>query len=244
MAKKGDWPKAIFYDSKNTLWAWDVVWEEVCKQILKKYNSQIDPLEFYRMWGHFSTNENHRVAFSRYQAFTDTLSKALYNTHIWFNIPGTREDIKFMTDRWDEVQPFPDTIPALTEQKKITKVLSFSNVETRYLDMMVRKLPEAARPHFVSDMDKAIFSKPSPHAYRWVLQTASRWLNMDLNFSNVIYCAGVQWDVQGAMACGMKACWIRRPYRTTAEPEGEKPDYIINNLNELTKIVQDNLAGK
>jgi FMN phosphatase YigB (HAD superfamily) len=67
---------------------------------------------------------------------------------------------------------------------------------------------------------------------------------MDLNFSNVIYCAGVQWDVQGAMACGMKACWIRRPYFTTPDPDGLRPDYIIDDLHELTLIVERSLAGK
>jgi len=32
MARKKEFPKAIFYDSKNTLWMWDDVWKDACKE--------------------------------------------------------------------------------------------------------------------------------------------------------------------------------------------------------------------
>jgi 2-haloalkanoic acid dehalogenase type II len=243
MTGKGEFPKAIFYDSKNTLWAWEEVYIDVARQILEKYNRKIDPVEFRRTMNSIGA-ENHRTAFGKFQKFTENLRFSLLFAFRYYGIPGTGEDIEFMTDRWNDVQPFPDTIAALVEQKKITKVLCYSNVETEYLDMMVDKLPEAAKPHFVGDMDKSGYCKPNPLSYRWVLKTAGRQLKMDLQFSDVIYCAGVQWDVQGAMACGMKSCWIRRPYFTTAEPDGLRPDYIIDNLHELTLIVERNLAGK
>jgi 2-haloalkanoic acid dehalogenase type II len=242
MAKESKFPRAIFYDSKNTLWMWDDIWKDACKDLLKKSDSDIHPAEFWKMWAYLNTGENHRSAFGQFQRFTETLKKSLEITMKVFGLPGDpAADVKFMTDRWIDVPPFPDTIAALSRQKELVKILCYSNVETEYLDMMVDKLGDA-RPHFVGDMDKSQCCKPSPRAYRWVLETAGRELNMDLNFSNVIYCAGPPWDVQGAMALGMKGCWIRRPTRTTPGTQGVPPDFIVDNLHELTKIVEDCLA--
>lgn len=242
MERKSEWPKAIFYDSKCTLWDWDEIRIKACSNILKKYESNIDAEEFHKMWGKFITAENHRTAFGKYQKFTESLRTALIYAFKYYGIPGSPDDVRFMIDLWDEVQPFPDTIAALTRQKEITKVLIYSNVETEYLDMMVNKLG-GFRPHFLGDMDKSQSCKPSPRAYRWVLENAGRELGLELNFSNVLYCAGPQWDVQGAMACGMKGVWIHRPYRFPAEIEGIKPDYEVDDLHGLTKIVESSLFG-
>ena len=243
MAKKGEFPKAIFYDSKNTLWAWDEVWLDACKNLLRKYESKVNPEDFQKLWSKHTAGANHRTAFGKFRKFTETLKEGLADASSYFGLPGDPEtDVKFMTDRWIDVQPYPDTIEAFKRQKELVKVLCYSNVETEYLDMMVNKLGDV-RPHFVGDMDKSQCCKPSPRAYRWALETASRELNLELNYSNVIYCAGPQWDVQGAMALGMKGCWIRRPTRITPEPQGVRPDYIVDNLHELTKIVEDCLAG-
>jgi 2-haloacid dehalogenase len=160
---------------------------------------------------------------------------SLLYTFKHFGIAGSPEDVRFMTDLWNEVQPFPDTVPALTRQKEIVKVFIYSNVETEYLEMMVNKLV-GFRPDFVGDMDKSQSCKPSPRAYRWVLE------NVKLKPSDVIYCAGPQWDVQGAMAFGMKGAWVHRPYRFSKEIEGVKYDYEVNDLHELTKIIESSLS--
>lgn len=241
MSGKGNWPKAIFYDSKNTLWDWDEVWIDACRELLAKYKSDIDPREFRRVWAYRNTGENHRIAFGKFRSFTDTLRESLDLAFKQFGMKGDPNDAVFMTKRWKDVQPFPDTIAAFRRQKELVKVLCYSNVETEYLDSMVDKLGDA-RPHFVGDMDKSGCCKPSPRAYKWVLDTAGRDLNVKLDYSNVIYCAGPQWDVQGAMALGMKGCWVRRPHRTTPQPEGVTPDYIVDDLHGLTKIVEDALA--
>ena len=233
--KRSQWPKAIFYDSKNTLFAWDTVWVKACSYILKKYGSNMNPEEFWRQWATFSTGENHRTAFGKYRRFTESLRAALVYTFKYFGIAGSPDDVGFMTDLWGEVQPFPDTVAALTRQKEITKVLIYSNVETEYLEMMVDKLG-GFRPDFLGDMDKSQSCKPSPRAYRWVLE------NVGLEAKDVIYCAGPQWDVQGAMAFGMKGAWVHRPYRFGGGIEGVRYDYEINDLHELTKIVESGIS--
>ena len=235
MKRNRKWPKAVFYDSKNTLFSWDSVWIKACSNILTKYENSMDPEVFWRQWASFMTGENHKTAFGKYRSFTESLRVSLLYAFKHFGIPGSPEDVRFMTDLWNEVQPFPDTLPALTRQKEMAKIFIFSNVETEYLEMMVNKLV-GFRPDFVGDMDKSQSCKPSPRAYRWVLE------NVRLKPSDVIYCAGPQWDVQGAMAFGMKGAWVHRPYRVSKEIQGVKYDYEVNDLHELTKIIESSLS--
>ena len=242
MEGKEHWPKAVFTDSKNTLFAWDSVWIKACSNILRKYGSEIDAQEFWRQWGKFMSGENHKTAFGKYRKFTESLRVSLAYAFKHYGIAGSPDDVRFMTDLWDEVQPFPDVLPALTRLKEMTRILIYSNVETEYLEMMVRKLV-GFRPDFLGDMDKSQSCKPSPRAYRWVLETAGRALDLKLDFSDVLYVAGVQWDVQGAMACGMKAAWVHRPYRFPAEIEGVRPDYEVDDLHAVTKIVESSIRG-
>ena len=234
---KDNWPKAIFYDSKNTLFAWDTVWIRACSNILQKYGSNVDPEDFWRRWAGFMSGENFKVAFGKYREFTESLQISLADAFRYFGVPGDPRDVKVLTDLWDAVQPYPDTAAALTRQQELTKVFIFSNVETVYLQMMVDKIGGGFRPDFLGDMQKSHCCKPSPRAYRWVLE------QVGLEAKDVIYCAGPQWDVQGAMAFGMKGAWVHRPYRTTKEVQGVPYDYEVDDLHGLTRIIESTLLG-
>jgi len=231
MAKNG-WPKAIFYDSKNTLFDWSKAWVQASANILDNYNSDTDPDEFKALWHRLLISENHRTAFATYREFTEALKESLNYTFKYFSIPGSPEDVKFMLDLWDSVEPFPDTVPALRKQQEITKVLIFSNVETKYLDMMVDKM-DGFMPDFVGTMEQARTCKPSPKAYYWVLE------QNELQIEDVIYCARPQWDVQGAFALGMKSIWLNR---IGEELDGFKPDYEVTDLHGVTEIVESALG--
>ena len=232
MDRKNGWPKAIFYDSKNTLFDWSKEWTEASADILKKYESDVEAESFKKLWHHLLVSENHRTAFARYRDFTEALKDSLLYTLRYFNVPGSPEDVKLMLDRWDEVKPFPDTVPAMQKQQEMTKVLIFSNVETRYLDMMVNKM-EGYKPDFVGNMEQAGTCKPSPKAYYWVLK------KNQLNVEDVLYCARPQWDVQGALALGMKGVWLNRAQE---ELDGFKPDYEVKDLHGVTEIVESSLG--
>ena len=187
------------------------------------------------------SGENLKVAFGKYRKFTESLKISLSYNFKFFDIPGSPDDVKIMTDAWDDVQPFPDTQPGLTKIQETTPVLIYSNVETEYLAMMVNKM-KGFEPAFVGDMDMSVCCKPSPRAYRWVLETAGRQLNVKLDFPDVLYVAGPQWDVQGAMACGMKGCWIHRPTRFSSVIEGVNYDYEVKDFHEVAKIIEAGLS--
>ncbi|MEW6669518.1 MAG: HAD hydrolase-like protein [Thermodesulfobacteriota bacterium] len=235
MMKSGNgWPKAIFYDSKNTLFDWSKVWVEASTRIVDKYGSKVSGEEFKNLWHHLLVSENHRTAFSHYRDFSEALKDSLVYTLRYFGIPGNAGDLEYMLNGWREVRPFPDTVPALREQQKMTKVLIFSNVETRYLTMMVEKM-DGFMPDFVGTMEQAQTCKPSPRAYYWVLEKNK------LGLDDVVYCARPQWDVQGAYALGMKSIWLNR---VGEELGGAKPDWEVKDLHGVTEIVRDHLLRR
>ena len=227
----GKWPKAIFYDSKNTLFDWSTVWVKASSLIVERYKADLDAAKFKETWHKFLIAENHRIAFSEYKDFTYALQQSLIYTFKYFNIPGKPDDVQVMLELWNEVKPFPDVVPALQKQKEMVKILIFSNVETRYLEMMVNKL-EGFEPDFVGTMEMARACKPSPRAYYWVLRKTG------FEPKDVIYCARPQWDVQGAIACGMVTVWLNR---AGEKLEGVEPDYEVKDLHELTNIVEANI---
>jgi FMN phosphatase YigB (HAD superfamily) len=244
LSKSDAWPKAVFTDSKNTLWDWDPVWVKSCALMLEKYGSDMDPQEFWRLWVMGMAGENHKAAFGKYRTFTETLQIALMNAFHYAGIPGCADDVHFMNDLWDEVPPYPDTAPAIARiQEMGVPVLVYSNVETEYLDMMVAKLAPVV-PAFVGDMEKSCSRKPSPFAYRWVLDTAGRELGLELDYPDILYVAGPQWDVQAAMGLGMKGCWIHRFFgpavaeHIAREVQGVEPHYQVDSMDEVVKIVE------
>ena len=233
MGRGNGWPKAIFYDSKNTLFDWSEAWIEASTNIVNHYESNVGGDEFKNLWHHLLISENHRTAFAAYRDFTKALKDSLFYTFKYYNIPGSADDIKYMLDLWDAVQPFPDTVPALKKQQEMAKVLIFSNVETRYLDMMVDKMG-GFNPDFFGTMEQAKTCKPSPRAYYWVLEKNR------LKVDDVLYCARPQWDVQGAIALGMKTAWLNR---SQEKLEGVKPDYEVKDLHGITEIVESSLGS-
>ena len=67
---------------------------------------------------------------------------------------------------------------------------------------------------------------------------------MGMEARDVIYCAAPTFDIQGAMACGLIAAWLRRPEgrlsRETHDAGLIAADYEIESLNDLTEIIKAN----
>jgi 2-haloalkanoic acid dehalogenase type II len=221
-------PKAVFYDSKNTLFDWSQFWVRASEAIIAHYGGSQDGSSFKALWHRLLISENHRTAFSTYREFTVALEESLEYAMKVMDIPGERADVCFMLDLWDEVPPFADTVPALAAQQKLARILIFSNVETRYLEMMAGKM-DGFTPNFMGSMEQARCCKPSPRAYEWVLEKNG------LTPDEVIYCAGPQWDVQGAKALGMRAVWLNRSGEAL---EGVAPDWEIKDLHGVTQILE------
>lgn len=235
----GRWPRAIFYDSKGTLFNWAWTWRRTAEVVLERCGPPVPVEAFLQDWITLFEGFHRRAAFRRYADFFGVLVREAlaYACRLHRVSCDLEEALALLTGLQEEVEPFEDVPAALRRQQALgVKILVFSDVERRYLDAYLRKLKDF-QPDFVGTTEEARIQKPNPRVYRWVLQRAG------LEVRDVLYCAGPQYDVQGAMAAGMKAAWVRRPEGRLDMSEGDLPaDYEVRDLLELTELVAANLG--
>jgi 2-haloacid dehalogenase len=244
MAMVGRWPRAIFYDSKTTLFDWAWSWREAANRIVAKYGGA-DADEFFEDWVVLFEGFQRRAAFNRYADLTNHIRDGL---RLAFRIHGIKgdpdTDVKFYTDLQEEVQPFAEVADALRAQQALgCKVFIFSDVETRFIEGYASKLKDFT-PDFLGSTEQARVHKPNPRVYRWVLRQTG------MEPQDVLYCAAPMFDIQGALSYGIKAAWLRRPQgrlgrKNVTFDAGDVPaDYEIEDLNQLTRIVEANLRPR
>lgn len=238
MILKGRWPRAIFYDSKTTLFDWAWTWNETAAQLVKKYNCSLGVDEFREGWVKLFEAFHRRRAFYGYTPVTELMREALVTLYRIHDIPGSPEDINIYVDLQKQVRLFSDVEEALTaQQNKGVKVLIYSDVETAMLDLYVSKF-KTFRPDFVGTTEQSGIHKPNPKTYEWVLRKTG------LEPRDVIYCAAPMFDVQGAIGYGLITAWLRRSEGRIAkeshEATGLPADYEIETLHDLTEIVGAN----
>jgi 2-haloacid dehalogenase len=231
MTSGSKWPKAMFYDSMSTIFDWKAPWLRASENILKKYGSDLDPKQFQATWSRLLSGHTLVSAFrSGYRDLTDRYRESLIFAMAYYKIPGTGDDVALW--KWDEILPFPEANQALKDQQALTKVLILSNAGTKYLNACMAKL-SGFKPDFLGDAEEIHMSKPSPRAYRYVLE------HNNLSAQDVLHIAAGQWDTQGAMAYGMKAIWLNRTGETL---DGVKPEYELKDMNEVTNLLRELLA--
>jgi 2-haloalkanoic acid dehalogenase type II len=238
MAITGRWPRAIFYDSKTTLFDWAGAWNRAATSLLEKYQSDADRKSFVETWVRQFEGLHRRAAFFRYTQVTELAREALLNTYRMFGIPGEPGDVAAFTDLQDQVELFHDTEEALRNQQGLgVKVFIYSDVETKYLDMYVAKFRQF-RADFVGTTEQAGIAKPNPRTYQWVLRQTG------MEARDVLYCAAPMFDVQGAMSAGMVAAWLRRPEgrlsRETHQAGDLAADFDVESLHDVTRLIELN----
>jgi len=225
-----DYPKAIFYDSKTTIFDWDDQWNRAASELVDKYDADVDPAEFRSHWGKYMAGYFLTAAFGEYRDLNPCIRDALVDTFNRYGIDGDPEDYTHFTDLYDTVQPFDEASDALERQQQYAEVWTFSNVESRYLEMMVDKLD--MEPDYVGTMEDIEAIKPSPYAYRTVLEQNG------YTADEVLYCAAPIFDVNGAMAYGMQCAYLNRPEQAWQDPQRD-PQYVISDLTELADMLED-----
>lgn len=238
MAITGRWPRAVFYDSKTTLFNWAWSWREAAARIVAKYGASVPAQDFLETWVRMFEGAHRRAAFFRYTQVTELVREALAYSFRLHGIAGSPDDVAIYLDLQQQVELFPDTEEALLKQQSLgVKIIIYSDVESKYLDMYVAKF-KRFKPDFVGTTEQAGVAKPNPRTYWWVLRKTG------LEPRDVLYCAAPMFDIQGAMSTGMIAAWLRRPEgrlsRETHSAGDLQADYEIESLHELTRILEAN----
>jgi 2-haloacid dehalogenase len=165
----------------------------------------------------------------RYENFNVCTRQAMQYVALALDVDLSQEDQDRLVEAYQQLDVFPETIPALRELKEEGHTLvAFSNgVEATLRDLLASNNILGYLDDVVSVDDLQTF-KPSPDVYRYLSERVGRspaetWLVS----SNA-------WDVIGAKATGVRAIWVRRNQGAVYDPWGIEPDLVITDLREIS----------
>lgn len=118
---------------------------------------------------------------------------------------------KELLQRWGEIEPYPDSSPALEALQRAGKRLAVvTNCSQRLAELAAGRLP--VKWNAIVSAEQAGFYKPHPVPYR--VGCAA----LGLPAERTVFVAGSAHDVPGAAGIGMRVYWANR--RNAAPPEG------------------------
>jgi len=135
--------------------------------------------------------------------------------------------------------PHPDVVAGLKAlQSDGYRIVSLTNssavgVETQFKNAGLTHLFE--KRYSVESVKKF---KPHPDTYRMVLN------DLGVKAEEVLMVAAHAWDLTGAKNVGLQTAFVARPGKTLY-PNVAKPDYVVNDLAELVKVLRQtqSIAG-
>src|SRR5262245_3084104 len=123
---KGRWPRAVFYDSKGTLFDWPWTWKTAAEKIVKKYSAAVTAQQSSETWATVFERQHRRAAAVRYTRESELIQQALLTTVNVHDIEGSPQDVNLMLELQNQVQLFLETEAALQEQQDLgVKVLIY-----------------------------------------------------------------------------------------------------------------------
>src|SRR5207247_11391102 len=77
MLLKGRWPRAIFYDSKTTLFDWSWTWKQAAARLVEQYQTRMTAQEFLEGWVKLFEGFHRWTAFYDYSPIITYLHETL-----------------------------------------------------------------------------------------------------------------------------------------------------------------------
>ena len=124
----------------------------------------------------------------------------------------------------------PNTYSVLTQLRQKYRLGIISNYSASMLDYLQEaELTEYFETIIISEI--VGYEKPDPKIYEYFLA------KMKCEAKDCLYVGDHPFDVMGAKRAGMDVAWLNQIYEDLPEYISECPDYVIQNIGELTLIL-------
>ena len=182
-------------------------------QFLKSKSSAITVEQLWDRWRSRQRIEQFQdnLFYAGHFGYLDSSRRALIYTLRASKLPFDDADIRYIMDGWQEMKPFPDSVPGLKRLRSKFKLVVLSNGENEYLAHVVKNCIQFGFDAVISVEDVGVF-KPSPQVYRY----AARVLKAEPCELMMVSAHG--FDAVGARASGYRAAYVNRydlPYDET-----------------------------
>ncbi len=214
---------------------WRATFQEIIKDLGYETHAE-------RLWQEWETAETEfrdsrvkpGVAFRSYlEGWRDNFAQAFASLSLAGDAEGaSRRTIEDLSRR----PPYGETTEALGLVQRGWRIAVLSNADDDFLLPNLKLL--GVEFEAVLSSEAARVYKPRPGLFQEILR------RLKVNPQEAVYVGDRQLeDVQGAQQVGMRAVWINRS-EAAADPQLPQPDYQINSLLQLPRLLAGEAASK
>jgi 2-haloacid dehalogenase len=170
----------------------------------------------------------------RYEDFWQVAGKSLTSACKALQLECSVEERDRLLDSCFHLEIFADVSPALEVLSRRRPLAILSNASPKMLKVALeRNGLQQFFSQIISAGEVGAF-KPNLQVYQWAAQ------KLGLEPANIGLISGTSWDVTGAKAFGLWACWLNRQ-GASWEDLGFSPDTTVSSLTELPSILGSGL---
>ena len=230
-------PKAITFDTYGTLIDWEGEIANYFRGFMdKKRVPGLNPRDVQRRW------EVIQFAYiqEKYRPYTQVLCDTLKMTCEEFGLPFSSADGKDFAASMGKWEPFPDTQKAMTEIRKLCKVVLLTNTDNAIIAQSVKLMGIEVDDIVTAEM--AGIYKPGLDGFH----LARRRLGLEVD--EIMHAGfGFRYDIEPATKLGYKTCWVNRQGEARSiwtDSEGHaresevKETYLVGDLQTLAWMLK------
>ncbi|KAI4745631.1 haloacid dehalogenase, type II [Aureobasidium sp. EXF-12298] len=184
---------------------------------------------------------------NQYEDFSKVTLRSLRHALAESSVSLEQKDIDDLMKAYDSLSIFPDVGPALEAIAKRDDFypVVFSNGTNTMVSNSVNKSPDLSK-HASTFKDIVVVEepkrfKPTPESYAHLAKAVGKDPNSKEDMASMWLISGNPFDVTGARAVGMQACWVDRAGNgwQDAMIEGDlgRPSAIVKSLEEVPSAV-------
>ena len=183
------------------------------QEFVRKKSTNVTADELWDRWRQRQRIEQYQDSqfYTGHFGYLDSCRRALTYTLRASKVPFDDADIRQIMDGWQELRPFPDSVPGLERLRSKFKLVILSNGENEYLARVVKNRIQFDFDAVISVEDVGVF-KPNPQVYRY----AARIIKAEP--CQLMMVSAHSFDAIGARASGYRAAYVNRydlPYDET-----------------------------
>lgn len=183
----------------------------------------------------------------QYEDFSRVTLRSLRHALAESSVSLEQKDIDDLMKAYDSLSIFPDVAPALEAISKRNDLFPvvFSNGTHTMVSNSVNKSPDLSK-HASVFKDIVVVEepkryKPAPESYAHLAKSVGKDSNSKEDMASMWLISGNPFDITGARAVGMQACWVDRAGNGWQDAliEGElgRPSVIVRSLEEVPSAV-------
>lgn len=196
---------------------------------LEEQGSEADAAAFWQQLRYRQRIEQYQDSLVElgHSGYLETVEKALSYVCRLNGLDPTRDEIKRWMESWQQLNAFPEVVPALDRLRARFKLVALSNGNPWFLDHLVKNRIQYEFDEVLSVELVGIF-KPSPAVYR----RAAR--ELDLEPHELLMVSANSFDVMGARMCGLRGAYIDRYGLPFEDTEARyHPDVTVTDFTAL-----------